>query len=37
MPLRSREHEYYTYVRSAWNAKVLGFRDSVVGFFDETK
>ncbi|KAJ0410370.1 hypothetical protein P43SY_002702 [Pythium insidiosum] len=33
VPLRSREHEYYTYVREGWNAKVFAFRDSVVDLF----
>jgi hypothetical protein len=33
VPLRSREHEYYTYARESWNAKVLAFRDGVYGFF----
>jgi hypothetical protein len=35
--LPSREHEYYTYVRQGWNAKVLGFRDAVLGLFDPKK
>ncbi|TMW62900.1 hypothetical protein Poli38472_005518 [Pythium oligandrum] len=33
VPLRSREHEYYTSLRQGWNAKVLGFRDAAVDFF----
>ncbi|DAZ99680.1 TPA: hypothetical protein N0F65_001917 [Lagenidium giganteum] len=31
--INSREHEYYTWVREGWNAKVFGFRDAVTDFF----
>lgn len=33
VPLPSREHEYYTYVREGWNAKVFAFRDGVLDLF----
>lgn len=33
----SREHEYYTFVREGWNARVLGFRSTVLDILDAKK
>lgn len=33
----SREHEYYTFIRESWNARVVGFRNTVLDILHAKK